>query len=48
MLAILRTTETPFSPEDVDFLSRASGQIGMDDRDQLLGRIDLATILGQH
>jgi formate hydrogenlyase transcriptional activator len=29
MLSILRTTETPFSPEDVDFLSRASGQIAI-------------------
>jgi formate hydrogenlyase transcriptional activator len=29
ILAILRTTETPFSPEDVDFLSRASGQIAI-------------------
>ena len=27
ILSILRTTETPFSPEDVDFLSEASGQI---------------------
>jgi len=24
-----RTTETPFAPEDVDFLSRASGQIAI-------------------
>jgi formate hydrogenlyase transcriptional activator len=29
LLAIFRTTETPFSPEDVDFLSRASGQIAI-------------------
>ncbi len=29
MLIILRTTESPFSPEDVDFLSRASGQIAI-------------------
>jgi formate hydrogenlyase transcriptional activator len=29
ILSILRTTETPFSPEDVDFLSRASGQIAI-------------------
>jgi formate hydrogenlyase transcriptional activator len=29
ILSILRTTETPFSPEDVDFLSRASGQIAV-------------------
>src|ERR1700722_7728560 len=29
LLSILRTTETPFSPEDVDFLSRASGQIAI-------------------
>jgi formate hydrogenlyase transcriptional activator len=29
MLSILRTTETPFTPEDVDFLSRASGQIAI-------------------
>jgi formate hydrogenlyase transcriptional activator len=28
-LSILRKTETPFSPEDVDFLSRASGQIAI-------------------
>lgn len=28
-LAVLRTTETPFSPRDVDFLSRASGQIAI-------------------
>jgi len=28
-LSILRTTETPFVPEDVDFLSRASGQIAI-------------------
>src|SRR6201981_694743 len=27
ILSILRTTETPFTPEDVDFLSRASGPI---------------------
>ena len=27
ILSILRTTETPFTPDDVDFLSRASGQI---------------------
>src|SRR5271170_5771251 len=27
ILSILRTTEAPFSPGDVDFLSRASGQI---------------------
>jgi formate hydrogenlyase transcriptional activator len=29
ILSILRTTETPFSPEDVDFLNRASGQIAI-------------------
>ncbi|HXO00389.1 MAG TPA: GAF domain-containing protein, partial [Candidatus Acidoferrales bacterium] len=29
LLWICRTTETPFSPEDVDFLSRASGQIAI-------------------
>ena len=29
ILTILRTTETPFSPGDVDFLSRASGQIAI-------------------
>src|SRR4029077_20272266 len=29
ILSILRTTDTPFSPEDVDFLSRASGQIAI-------------------
>src|SRR6202007_516034 len=29
ILSILRTTETPFSPQDVDFLSRASGQIAI-------------------
>ncbi len=29
ILSILRTTETPFSPEDVDFLSRASGPIAI-------------------
>jgi formate hydrogenlyase transcriptional activator len=29
ILSISRTTETPFSPEDVDFLSRASGQIAI-------------------
>ncbi len=29
ILSILRTTETPFSSEDVDFLSRASGQIAI-------------------
>jgi formate hydrogenlyase transcriptional activator len=29
ILSILRTTETPFSAEDVDFLSRASGQIAI-------------------
>jgi formate hydrogenlyase transcriptional activator len=29
ILSILRTTETPFSPKDVDFLSRASGQIAI-------------------
>ena len=29
ILSILRTTETLFSPEDVDFLSRASGQIAI-------------------
>jgi formate hydrogenlyase transcriptional activator len=28
-LSISRTTETPFVPEDVDFLSRASGQIAI-------------------
>jgi formate hydrogenlyase transcriptional activator len=29
ILSIVRTTETPFPPEDVDFLSRASGQIAI-------------------
>src|SRR5216684_4646314 len=29
ILSILRTTETPFLPEDIDFLSRASGQIAI-------------------
>src|SRR5580658_9180153 len=29
ILATSRTTETPFLPEDVDFLSRASGQIAI-------------------
>jgi len=29
ILSILRTTETPFSPGDVDFLSRASGQVAI-------------------
>src|SRR3984893_18226861 len=29
ILSILRTTNIPFSPEDVDFLSRASGQIAI-------------------
>jgi formate hydrogenlyase transcriptional activator len=29
ILGISRTTETPFGPEDVDFLSRASGQIAI-------------------
>ncbi len=29
ILSILRVTETPFTPEDVDFLSRASGQIAI-------------------
>ena len=29
ILSILRTSETPFSPGDVDFLSRASGQIAV-------------------
>jgi formate hydrogenlyase transcriptional activator len=29
ILSILRTTETPFTPEDVDFLSRASGQVAI-------------------
>jgi formate hydrogenlyase transcriptional activator len=29
ILSLLRTTETPFSPEDVDFLNRASGQIAI-------------------
>jgi formate hydrogenlyase transcriptional activator len=29
ILTILRTTETPFSPGDIDFLSRASGQIAI-------------------
>jgi len=29
ILSILRTTEIPFTPEDVDFLSRASGQIAI-------------------
>src|SRR5580692_2660515 len=28
-LSILRTTDTPFTPQDVDFLSRASGQIAI-------------------
>jgi formate hydrogenlyase transcriptional activator len=28
-LSISRTTETPFVPEDVDLLSRASGQIAI-------------------
>ncbi len=28
-LGILRRTETPFTPEDIDFLSRASGQIAI-------------------
>jgi formate hydrogenlyase transcriptional activator len=28
-LSISRTTETPFVPEDIDFLSRASGQIAI-------------------
>ena len=29
LMSIFRTTQTPFSPEDVDFLSRASGQIAI-------------------
>ena len=29
LLSIFRTTATPFSPEDVDFLNRASGQIAI-------------------
>ena len=29
ILSILRTTETPFTPEEVDFLGRASGQIAI-------------------
>jgi formate hydrogenlyase transcriptional activator len=29
ILSILRRTETPFTPEDVDFLNRASGQIAI-------------------
>src|ERR1700678_3287410 len=29
LLWLCRTTETPFSPEDVDFLNRASGQIAI-------------------
>src|SRR6201997_949451 len=29
IMSILRTTETPFSPEDVDFLREASGQIAI-------------------
>jgi formate hydrogenlyase transcriptional activator len=29
LMWICRTTETPFSPEDVDFLSRATGQIAI-------------------
>jgi formate hydrogenlyase transcriptional activator len=29
LLSILRTTETPFTPEDVDFLSQASGQVAI-------------------
>jgi formate hydrogenlyase transcriptional activator len=29
LLSLFRTTETPFSAEDVDFLSRASGQIAI-------------------
>jgi formate hydrogenlyase transcriptional activator len=29
VLGIIRTTETPFSPGDVDFLSRAAGQIAI-------------------
>jgi formate hydrogenlyase transcriptional activator len=29
ILSLLRTTETPFSPGDVDFLGRASGQIAV-------------------
>ncbi|HEY1471300.1 MAG TPA: sigma 54-interacting transcriptional regulator [Candidatus Acidoferrum sp.] len=29
IISILRRTELPFTPEDVDFLSRASGQIAM-------------------
>jgi formate hydrogenlyase transcriptional activator len=29
ILSIIRTTETPFSPGDIDFLTRASGQIAI-------------------
>jgi formate hydrogenlyase transcriptional activator len=29
ILSILRTTETPFTPEDVDFLASASGQVAI-------------------
>jgi formate hydrogenlyase transcriptional activator len=29
ILSILRTTETQFTPQDVDFLSRASGQVAI-------------------
>jgi formate hydrogenlyase transcriptional activator len=29
ILSVLRTSETPFTPEDVDFLARASGQIAI-------------------
>src|SRR5246500_2866638 len=29
ILSILRTTETPFTPEDVDLLTQASGQIAI-------------------
>jgi formate hydrogenlyase transcriptional activator len=29
ILAVVRTTETPFSPGDIDFLTRASGQIAI-------------------
>src|SRR5580692_3530132 len=29
IMSIIRTTETPFTPQDVDFLGRASGQIAI-------------------
>src|ERR1700692_4645292 len=29
ILSLLRTTNIPFSPEDIDFLTRASGQIAI-------------------